>query len=154
MIVGRGKGATPRAATQRVEGPPLWAMNRIGNLWRSTAGQLGATVSGLLKQTCPGTQVVSPRFLSPRVLRSGASCLKSLALLGRLCRHASALQERREETRLTTCVLQRDLVRLRLQRFGVRNNPFYRIVAADSRWPRDGKHLELLGTNARKHTGT
>jgi ribosomal protein S16 len=37
-------------------------------------------------------------------------------------------------------------VRLRLQRFGVRNNPFYRIVAADSRWPRDGKHLEMLGT--------
>lgn len=37
-------------------------------------------------------------------------------------------------------------MRLRLQRFGVRNNPFYRIVAADSRWPRDGKHLEMLGT--------
>ena len=37
------------------------------------------------------------------------------------------------------------MVRLRLQRFGVRHNPFYRIVAADSRWPRDGKHLELLG---------
>ena len=43
------------------------------------------------------------------------------------------------------CISQRDLVRLRLQRLGVRNNPFYRIVAADSRSPRDGKHLELLG---------
>ena len=42
---------------------------------------------------------------------------------------------------------QRDLVRLRLQRLGVRNNPFYRIVAADSRSPRDGKHLELLGAH-------
>merc|ERR1712216_437083 len=67
-----------------------------GNLWRSTAGLLGAAASGMLKQACPGTQ--------------------------------------------------RDLVRLRLQRLGVRNNPFYRIVAADSRSPRDGKHLELLGT--------
>lgn len=38
------------------------------------------------------------------------------------------------------------MVRLRLQRFGVRNNPFYRIVAAHSKAPRDGKHLELLGT--------
>ena len=36
-------------------------------------------------------------------------------------------------------------MRLRLQRFGLRNNPFYRIVAADSRWPRDGKHIEMLG---------
>ena len=44
--------------------------------------------------------------------------------------------------------LQRDMVRLRLQRFGVRNNPFYRIVAADSRWPRDGKALEYLGMTA------
>jgi small subunit ribosomal protein S16 len=38
------------------------------------------------------------------------------------------------------------VVRLRLQRFGVRNNPFYRIVAADARSPRDGKFLERLGT--------
>jgi hypothetical protein len=38
------------------------------------------------------------------------------------------------------------MVRLRLQRMGVRNNPFYRIVAADARSPRDGKHLELLGS--------
>jgi ribosomal protein S16 len=44
-------------------------------------------------------------------------------------------------------------VRLRLQRFGVRNNPFYRIVAADSRWPRDGKHLELLGEHEGRKKG-
>ena len=36
-------------------------------------------------------------------------------------------------------------VRLRLQRLGVRNNPHYRIVAADRRAKRDGKFLELLG---------
>ena len=41
---------------------------------------------------------------------------------------------------------QRDMVKLRLQRFGRRNRPFYRIVAADARSPRDGKCLEYLGT--------
>ena len=38
------------------------------------------------------------------------------------------------------------VVRLRLQRLGRRHRPFYRIVAADSRSKRDGKHLEILGT--------
>jgi small subunit ribosomal protein S16 len=37
-------------------------------------------------------------------------------------------------------------VKIRLQRFGRKNLPFYRIVAADSRSPRDGKSIERLGT--------
>lgn len=37
-------------------------------------------------------------------------------------------------------------VKLRLQRFGNHKRPFYRIVAADSKAPRDGKFLEILGT--------
>lgn len=37
-------------------------------------------------------------------------------------------------------------VRLRLQRFGKTHRPFYRMVAADSRAPRDGKFLEIVGT--------
>ncbi|XP_073146549.1 small ribosomal subunit protein bS16m/bS16c [Henckelia pumila] len=37
------------------------------------------------------------------------------------------------------------VVRLRLSRLGCRNKPFYRVMAADSRSPRDGKHLEVLG---------
>ncbi|KAL9660236.1 hypothetical protein QQ045_025049 [Rhodiola kirilowii] len=37
------------------------------------------------------------------------------------------------------------VVRIRLSRFGCRNKPFYRVTAADSRSPRDGKHLEVLG---------
>ncbi len=36
-------------------------------------------------------------------------------------------------------------VRIRLMRFGRKKRPFYRIVAADSRAPRDGKFLEILG---------
>ena len=38
------------------------------------------------------------------------------------------------------------VVRLRLQRLGMKALPFYRIVAADARSKRDGKHIENLGT--------
>ncbi len=37
-------------------------------------------------------------------------------------------------------------VKLRLQRFGAKKNPQYRIVACDSKSPRDGKFLEIVGT--------
>jgi small subunit ribosomal protein S16 len=37
------------------------------------------------------------------------------------------------------------MVRLRLQRVGRRNQPSYRIVVADSRSPRDGAFVEILG---------
>ena len=38
------------------------------------------------------------------------------------------------------------MVKIRLQRFGAHKAPKYRIVAADSRSPRDGKFLEIVGT--------
>jgi len=37
------------------------------------------------------------------------------------------------------------MVRLRLQRTGRKKRPSYRIVAADSRAPRDGAFIEILG---------
>ncbi|MBF0371543.1 MAG: 30S ribosomal protein S16 [Magnetococcales bacterium] len=37
-------------------------------------------------------------------------------------------------------------VRIRLQRRGSKKRPFYAIVAADRRMPRDGRYLEKLGT--------
>ena len=37
-------------------------------------------------------------------------------------------------------------VKLRLLRMGAKKAPFYIIVAADSRAPRDGRFIELLGT--------
>ncbi len=37
-------------------------------------------------------------------------------------------------------------VRIRLARAGAKKRPFYRIVAADARSPRDGRFLERLGT--------
>jgi small subunit ribosomal protein S16 len=37
-------------------------------------------------------------------------------------------------------------VKLRLQRFGTKKRPYYRIVAADGRMPRDGRFLEQVGT--------
>jgi small subunit ribosomal protein S16 len=35
---------------------------------------------------------------------------------------------------------------IRLARFGAKKKPFYRVVAADSRSPRDGRFLDVLGT--------
>jgi small subunit ribosomal protein S16 len=37
-------------------------------------------------------------------------------------------------------------VKIRLRRIGKPKHPFYRLVVADSRAPRDGKFIELLGT--------
>ena len=37
-------------------------------------------------------------------------------------------------------------VKLRLKRMGSKRKPFYRIVAADSRAPRDGRFIETIGT--------
>ena len=37
-------------------------------------------------------------------------------------------------------------VKIRLARHGAKKRPFYRIVAADSEMPRDGRFLEILGT--------
>ena len=37
-------------------------------------------------------------------------------------------------------------VKLRLKRMGAKQRPFYRIVAADSRSPRDGRFIENIGT--------
>ena len=38
------------------------------------------------------------------------------------------------------------MVKIRLARHGAKKKPFYRIVVADSRSPRDGRYIELLGT--------
>lgn len=37
-------------------------------------------------------------------------------------------------------------VKIRLKRMGSKRNPFYRIVVADSRAPRDGRFIEQIGT--------
>lgn len=37
-------------------------------------------------------------------------------------------------------------VKIRLRRMGAKKNPFYRIVVADSRCPRDGRFIEEIGT--------
>lgn len=39
-------------------------------------------------------------------------------------------------------------VKIRLTRMGAKKRPTYRIVATDSRSPRDGQYLELIGTYA------
>ena len=42
-------------------------------------------------------------------------------------------------------------VKLRLTRIGSKKNPIYRVVAADSRSPRDGKFLEIVGRYNPQH---
>jgi len=37
-------------------------------------------------------------------------------------------------------------VKIRMRRIGAKKHPFYRLVVADSRSPRDGKFIEILGT--------
>lgn len=37
-------------------------------------------------------------------------------------------------------------VKIRLKRMGAKKSPFYRIVVADSRSPRDGRFIETVGT--------
>ncbi len=37
-------------------------------------------------------------------------------------------------------------VKIRLRRVGAKKTPFYRVVVADSRYPRDGRFIEEIGT--------
>jgi small subunit ribosomal protein S16 len=44
-------------------------------------------------------------------------------------------------------------VSIRLRREGAKNRPYYKVVVADSRSPRDGKFIELIGTYDPKKPG-
>lgn len=45
-------------------------------------------------------------------------------------------------------------VAIRLRREGTRNAPYYKVVVADQRGPRDGKFIEIVGNYDPKKTGT
>ena len=38
------------------------------------------------------------------------------------------------------------MLKIRLRRMGAKKAPFYRVVVADSRYPRDGRFIEEIGT--------
>jgi len=44
-------------------------------------------------------------------------------------------------------------VSIRLRREGAKNRPYYKVVVADSRSPRDGKFIEIIGTYDPKTSG-
>ena len=44
-------------------------------------------------------------------------------------------------------------VSIRLRREGAKNRPYYKVVVADSRSPRDGKFIEVIGTYDPKKAG-
>lgn len=45
-------------------------------------------------------------------------------------------------------------VAIRLRREGTRNSPYYKVVVADKRSPRDGKFIEIIGSYDPKKEGT
>lgn len=45
-------------------------------------------------------------------------------------------------------------VKIRLKRMGSKNNPFFRIVVADTKSPRDGRFIEQIGTYDPKVDGS
>ena len=45
------------------------------------------------------------------------------------------------------------MVSIRLRRDGAKNSPYYRVVVADQRSPRDGKFIELVGNYDPKKEG-
>jgi small subunit ribosomal protein S16 len=64
-------------------------------------------------------------------------------MVGRLARPC------RREHRLDTCEEEErdtNVVKLRLMRMGKKKQPTYRVVAADSRSPRNGRFIEIVGT--------
>ncbi|KAI8543433.1 hypothetical protein RHMOL_Rhmol08G0217500 [Rhododendron molle] len=65
-------------------------------------------------------------------------CLAALELEGWICFKPSDVQKESKK-------VKKMVVRLRLSRFGCKNKPFYRVMAADSRSPRDDRLLEVLG---------
>ena len=38
------------------------------------------------------------------------------------------------------------MVKIRLRRMGAKKNPYYRIIVADARYPRDGRSIDEIGT--------
>ncbi|MBE7037585.1 MAG: 30S ribosomal protein S16 [Ruminococcaceae bacterium] len=38
------------------------------------------------------------------------------------------------------------MVKMRLRRMGAKKNPFYRVIVADSRYPRNGRFIDEIGT--------
>ncbi|KAJ4796120.1 30S ribosomal protein S16 [Rhynchospora pubera] len=91
--------------------------------------------SSPIERTLSNNQTLKPQ--TPNIEKQALQLYK---------REARLPQEKREERRsIQRSKEKRMAVRIRLARFGCRNRPFYRVMAADSRSPRDGKHLEVLG---------
>ena len=57
----------------------------------------------------------------------------------------SAARDARAGARSRFKKKERDGVRMRLTRVGSKKNPIYRVVVADSRSPRDGRFIEIVG---------
>lgn len=56
------------------------------------------------------------------------------------------IAERGSCTNSSVEVISHMPVKIRLARYGAKKKPFYRVVASDSRFPRDGRYLQVVGT--------
>ena len=82
-------------------------------------------------------------FFQKRTCQSSTPCL--ISSFPNIEGQNKALPDCPEKAKCPTrCYLY--MVKIRLKRIGARNHPVYRVVAADSRSPRDGKFIEELGT--------
>lgn len=64
----------------------------------------------------------------------------------RITRSACSGPESRFQTQLLKFLEVHIMVKIRLRRMGAKKAPFYRVVVADSRFPRDGRFIEEIGT--------
>src|SRR5690606_32064226 len=76
------------------------------------------------------------------LLRPARAAHHRRSLRCRPARHTSTARPGDPDTRKKTAVA----VKLRLMRMGKKKQPTYRVVAADSRSPRDGRFIEIVGT--------
>jgi small subunit ribosomal protein S16 len=78
--------------------------------------------------------------LTTSITRLATGVITLGALIGR-----KPLRGFRHNARPTTERLLHMAVRMRLTRIGSKKNPIYRVVVADSRSPRDGRFIEIVG---------
>eukprot|EP00966_Prymnesium_polylepis_P206583 4786106-Prymnesium_polylepis.1 len=127
-------GCRPRPARRPKKPPPRTNQRRFGG----PHGWADGASSGRR----PQNDLPRPSFL---VLRGVDTCPPGCCECCDRRSSAAPPSARRGSARMPTAKIVSD-VRIRLQRFGRKRFPFYRIVATHKYAPRDGKFHEILGT--------
>jgi small subunit ribosomal protein S16 len=94
-------------------------------------------------QQCPGAEV---NELLRRLFRD--AMMKNMGKLKMLARAQAPISESNNHPQKFMAVS------IRLRREGALNRPYYKVVVADQRSPRDGKFIEIIGNYDPKKTGS